>query len=143
MMRQKCKGQCEKKHIDGLVKNEPPEDSFEDEDNETLSEKTFETFDQTNVLERESFENLKTLNYGEIPDAKKSEDIEPFAETRFQVPEQSPKPNVEANSAEKNLTSPEKKIMCRICSSSHLDENRLHIHLIMFHFKVCVCNSGY
>ena len=58
------------------------------------------------------------------------------------VPEQSPKPKVEANSAEKSLTSPEKKIMCRICSSSHLDENRLHIHLIMFHFKVCFCNSG-
>ena len=54
------------------------------------------------------------------------------------VPEQSPKPKVEANSAEKSLTSPEKKIMCRICSSSHLDENRLHIHLIMFHFKVCL-----
>ena len=54
------------------------------------------------------------------------------------VQEQSPKPKVEANSAEKNLTSPEKKIMCRICSSSHLDENRLHIHLIMFHFKVCI-----
>ena len=57
------------------------------------------------------------------------------------VPEQSPKPKVEANSAEKSLTSPEKKIMCRICSSSHLDENRLHIHLIMFHFKVGFYNS--
>ena len=40
-----------------LVKNEPPDYSFENEDDETLSEKTFETFDQTNVLERESSEN--------------------------------------------------------------------------------------
>ena len=32
--------------------------------------------------------------------------------------------------------------MCRICSSSHLDENRLHIHLILYHFEVCFCNSG-
>ena len=36
----------------------------------------------------------------------------------------------------------EKKTMCRICSSGHLDENRLHIHLIMFHFKVHFYNSG-
>ena len=36
----------------------------------------------------------------------------------------------------------EKKIMCRICSSSHLDENRLHCHLIMFHFKVYFCKSN-
>ena len=35
-----------------LVKNEPSEDSFENEDDETLSEKTLETIDQTNVLKR-------------------------------------------------------------------------------------------
>ena len=42
---------------DSIVKNEPPEDSFENENNETLSEKTSETFGQANVLERESSEN--------------------------------------------------------------------------------------
>ena len=40
------------KIIPFLVKNEPPEDSFENEDDGTLSEKTLETFDQTNVLKR-------------------------------------------------------------------------------------------
>ena len=80
-----------------------------------------------------------------VEDAPVSQEIKPApAQSPVKVvPEQSPKPKVEANSAEKSLTSPEKKIMCRICSSSHLDENRLHIHLIMFHFTVCFCNSGW
>ena len=28
--------------------------------------------------------------------------------------------------------------ICKICSSLHLDENRLLIHLVMFHFKVSI-----
>ena len=68
-----------------LVKNEPLEDLFENKDNGILSEKTFENFDQTKVLERESFENLK----GGIPNANKPENIESFTETRFGMPETS------------------------------------------------------
>ena len=53
----------------------------------------------------------------------------------------------EVEEEETNVTQSDEAVaedveMCRICSSSHLDENRLHIHLIMFHFKVCFCNSG-
>ena len=28
--------------------------------------------------------------------------------------------------------------ICKICSRSHLDENRLLIHLVMFHFEVSI-----
>ena len=78
-----------------------------------------------------------------VEEAPVSQEIKSPAQNPVKVvPEQSPKPKVEVNSAEKSLTSPEKKIMCRICSSSHLDENRLHIHLIMFHFKVCFYNRS-
>ena len=72
-----------------LVKSEPQEDSFENDNNDTLSEKTFETFDQTNILERESFERSKNLNQGGIPNANKPENTEPFTETRFGMPETS------------------------------------------------------
>jgi hypothetical protein len=68
-----------------LVKNELLEDSFENESSQTLSEKTFENFDQASVLERESFENLK----GGIPNANKPENTESFTETRFGLPETS------------------------------------------------------
>ena len=48
----------------------------------------------------------------------------------------------EVDEEETNVTESDEAVaedveMCRICSSSHLDENRLQIHLIMFHFKVC------
>ena len=46
-------------------------------------------------------------------------------------------PLVQPNVTESDEAVAEDVEMCRICSSSHLDENRLHIHLIMFHFKVC------
>ena len=53
----------------------------------------------------------------------------------------------EVEEEETNVTQSDEAVaedveMCRICSSSHLDENRLHIHLIMFHFKVCLKNNN-
>ena len=51
-------------------------------------------------------------------------------------------PLVQPNVTESDEAVAEDVEMCRICSSSHLDENRLHIHLIMFHFKVYFCKSN-
>ena len=78
-----------KEILNFLVKNEPPEDSFENEDNETLPEKSFETFDQTNVLKRKSFENLKTLYQGGIDCDTKPENTESLIETMYGMSENS------------------------------------------------------
>ena len=54
---------------------------------------------------KESFENLKTLNQGGIPNANKPENIASFPETRFEMPETS----FEVKSRKK------RKIECKHC----------------------------
>ena len=122
-----------------VVKKEPPENSYENEGNENLSEKTFEAFaddcngqidlvksesnepfscifcserfsdlnnmkmhlkvhkvvpDQRNVLERESFENLTTINQGRILYSQDFQPeiilkLTPQSGTRYGMPENS------------------------------------------------------
>ena len=107
-----------------LVKNEPLEDSFENEDNETLSEKTFETFDQTNILERESFENLTTLNQAKITYDTKPENIESFTETGYRVPE---------NSFEVKSDKGKKRLKCKFCNYTSAIKSNLKKHIKLLH----------
>ena len=102
-----------------VVKNEPPEDPFENEDNVTLSEKDFKTFDQTNVLE-----NLTTLNQGKLTYDTKPENIESFTETGYRVPE---------NSFEVKSDKGKKRLKCKFCNYCSAIKSNLKKHIKLLH----------
>ena len=93
------------------VKNEPPEDSFETEDNENLSEKT-------------SFENLMTLNKGKIIDDTKPKNVKSFTETDHRMPE---------NSFEVKSDKEKKRLKCQFCNYSSTIKSNLKKHIKLLH----------
>ena len=89
-----------------------------------MSEKTFETFDQTNILESESFKNLTTLNQGKITYDTKAENIKSFTEIGYRMPE---------NSFEAKSDKEKKRLKCQFCNYSSSIKSNLKKHIKLLH----------